>query len=195
MNFEMHWRQARSALSSRLPTSRTWNDRKIERTFRTWHWHNLSLLDTKAPRLLLSLPRCKLLPFCHLVRRGSTANQQIRRTRNPGLPLHIERKALVSFPAGLGLEPVQLLNVPKVRQRHRNVEKKMVGRVPNCTFSLESTGAGNLGLGLTKTINHDKSLTKSWKFPVSGHCVFILRFCAWKPWWMALVSQAGRMES
>lgn len=30
------------------------------------------------------------------------------------LPLHIERKALVSFPAGLGLEPVQLLNVPKV---------------------------------------------------------------------------------
>ncbi len=85
MNFEIHWRQARSALSSRLPTSRTWNDRKIDRTFRTWHWHNLSLLDTRAPHLLLSLPRCKLLPFCHLVRRyGSTANQHIRRTRNSG---------------------------------------------------------------------------------------------------------------
>lgn len=85
INFQLRWRQARLALSSRLPTSRTWSDRKIDRTFRTWHWHNLSLL---APvlHLLLSIPGCKLLPFCHLVRHdGSTANPENPKPR-PSAP-------------------------------------------------------------------------------------------------------------
>lgn len=158
INFELRWRQARLALSSRLPTSRTWSDRKIDRTFRTWHWHNLSLL---APvlHLLLSIPGCKLLPFCHLVRHdGSTANPENPKPRPP--PSHWAQSAgVVPSRAGtwtcIKLLLTRLeLKVSKVR-RLRNAtpgkkKKKAKSWAPNCTFSLESTGAGNLGLGLTQ---------------------------------------------